>query len=47
MDQQEKPAVIGDGRLFFGAQQVLRPVRYATLTELDGRKVAFQTPVSR
>jgi hypothetical protein len=35
---QKKPAVIGDGRLFFGAQKFLRPLRHATLTELEGRK---------
>jgi hypothetical protein len=29
---KKKPAVIYDGRLFFGAQQLLRPIRHATLT---------------
>jgi len=28
----KKPAVICDGRLFFGVQEVLRPLRDATLT---------------
>jgi hypothetical protein len=31
---QKKPAVIYDGRLVFGVQEVLRPFRDATLTQL-------------
>jgi hypothetical protein len=32
MTLRKKPAVMGDGRLFSGAQKVLRPLRHATLT---------------
>src|SRR5580704_2204770 len=46
MTNRKKPAVIRDGRLFFGVQKFLRPLRHATLTELFWSEEALGTPLA-